>query len=29
VSVADADQIELKKNEKDRLSLTLTRQGAA
>ena len=29
VSVADADQIELKKNEEDRLSLALTRQGAA
>ncbi len=29
VSVADADQIELKKNEKDRLSLVLNRQGTA
>jgi pyrimidine operon attenuation protein / uracil phosphoribosyltransferase len=29
VSVADADQIELKKNEEGRLSLILTRQGAA
>lgn len=29
VSVADADQIELKKNEKERLSLVLNRQGTA
>jgi pyrimidine operon attenuation protein / uracil phosphoribosyltransferase len=29
VSVADGDQIELRKNEKDQLSLILTRQGAA
>lgn len=29
VSVADADQIELKKNEKERLSLVLNRQGSA
>jgi pyrimidine operon attenuation protein/uracil phosphoribosyltransferase len=29
VSVADGDQIELRKNEKDQLSLALNRQGAA